>query len=114
MSADEPFSTNDHPMDAQVVVVHVRVEGRVQGVGFRYYVLEKAQALGVRGWVRNRWDESVEILAQGERNVLERFIALVQRGPRSAFVSRMEADWQPPASLLDSKQLFDFHIRPTE
>jgi acylphosphatase len=40
--------------------LHARVEGRVQGVGFRYFVLETAQELGLSGWVRNRWDESVE------------------------------------------------------
>lgn len=108
MDAEEPSSVE------QAELVHVRVEGRVQGVGFRYYVLERAQVFGVRGWVRNRWDESVEILALGQREVLDRFLILVERGPRSSYVSRMTADWQPAKNLVDEGPFLDFHIRPTE
>jgi acylphosphatase len=108
MLADQPLPPAQNP--SSPATVHVRVEGRVQGVGFRYYVLERAQVLGVRGWVRNRWDESVELVAQAPREVLERFLGLVQRGSRSAYVSRMETEWLP-----DPGQSFvDFHIRPTE
>jgi acylphosphatase len=45
--------------------LHAIVEGRVQGVGFRYFVLEVAELLGIYGWVRNRWDDTVEVLAEG-------------------------------------------------
>jgi acylphosphatase len=73
--------------------LHARVEGRVQGVGFRYFVLETAQALGVNGWVRNRWDESVEVMAEGEREVLERLMTALRRGPRVSFVSNVQVEW---------------------
>lgn len=74
--------------------LHARIEGRVQGVGFRYFVLDTAQALGVSGWVRNRWDQSVEVVAEGEREALERLLEALRRGPRAAFVSDVQVDWE--------------------
>jgi acylphosphatase len=74
--------------------LHAVVEGRVQGVGFRYFVVEKAQALGLTGWVRNRLDDTVEVTAEGERPALDQFLALLHRGPRAALVTRVKADWQ--------------------
>ena len=73
--------------------LHARVEGRVQGVGFRYFVQESATVLGVSGWVRNRWDESVEVMAEGERAVLERLLDALRRGPRMSFVSNVQVEW---------------------
>lgn len=73
--------------------LHVRVEGRVQGVGFRYFVQESATYLGVSGWVRNRWDESVEVMAEGERAALERLLDALRRGPRMSFVSNVQVEW---------------------
>lgn len=75
---------------------HAIVEGRVQGVGFRFFVKEEADALGVTGWVRNRWDDTVEITAEGDRSSLEKLIAAVRRGPRSSFVSQVNVDWEQP------------------
>ncbi len=82
-------------MDQKKVRLHATVEGRVQGVGFRYFVLDTAQALGVTGWVRNRWDDTVEVMAEGERPVLEKLLAALQRGPRAAFVSKVDVEWAP-------------------
>ena len=73
--------------------LHARVEGRVQGVGFRYFVQETAMSLGVSGWVRNRWDGSVEVLAEGERATLEQLLTALQRGPRMSFVSNVQVAW---------------------
>ncbi len=73
--------------------LHARVEGRVQGVGFRYFVQESATYLGVSGWVRNRWDESVEVVAEGERAALERLLDALRRGPRMSFVSNVQVEW---------------------
>ncbi len=56
--------------------------GRVQGVGFRYFVWREAEALGVHGWVRNRADGTVEALAQGTNEELDRFLDRLQEGPR--------------------------------
>ncbi len=89
--------------------LHATVEGRVQGVGFRAFVIEKAELLGLTGWVRNRWDESVEVMAEGNRQDLEKLLTSLRRGPRSAFVSNVETQWLPAAGEFSS-----FRARPTE
>jgi acylphosphatase len=66
--------------------IHLEVEGRVQGVGFRWFVVEKAEELGVGGWVRNRPDGRVEIAAAGPREALEKLEMAVRAGPRGARV----------------------------
>jgi acylphosphatase len=75
--------------------LHVTVEGRVQGVGYRAFVEQNAFPLGLTGWVRNRWDGSVEVLAEGERQNLEKLLAALYRGPHAANVSNIQIDWQP-------------------
>ena len=69
------------------------IKGRVQGVGFRYFVLEKAQLLELSGWVRNRYDDSVEFLAEGEQKEIELFLAYLKKGPPMAFVTNVEITW---------------------
>jgi len=66
------------------------VRGRVQGVGFRAWAVRTARALSLHGWVRNRRDGSVEILAAGEPDALERLVASCRRGPPGAWVSELE------------------------
>lgn len=90
-------------MDEQSDIVRMQavVEGRVQGVGFRYFVEETALALNIKGWVRNRWNGSVETVAEGDRAVLEKFLLALQRGPRSAHVSEVSAQWQPATGEFD-------------
>lgn len=73
--------------------LHARIEGRVQGVGFRFFVLKAAEALGVTGWVRNRWDETVEVMAEGERSQLDRLLEALRRGPRMSYVSNVQVEW---------------------
>jgi len=75
--------------------LHAIVEGRVQGVGFRYFVEENAYQLNLTGWVRNRWDGTVEVLAEGDRQTLEKFLSFLHRGPRAAYVSTVEVVWLP-------------------
>ena len=72
------------------VLHHVRVTGRVQGVGFRWYVRERADALGLAGWVKNRSDGSVELLVSGDAAASEQFLAAVRRGPPHARVDAIE------------------------
>ena len=74
--------------------LHAIVEGTVQGVGFRYFVQDTANLLGLSGWVRNRWDGTVEVLAEGERSRLEQLLAALRRGPRSAQVMGVDFTWQ--------------------
>jgi acylphosphatase len=71
------------------------VEGRVQGVGFRYFVEERAISLGLTGWVRNRWDGGLEVLVEGDRCSLEQLLADLHRGPRSAHVTTVRTEWLP-------------------
>jgi len=73
-----------------VTRLHVLVRGRVQGVGFRWFVRERASALGVIGWVRNRPDGAVEIAAEGTPDAIDRLRRLVERGPDGAVVSAID------------------------
>ena len=73
---------------------HYLVDGRVQGVGFRFFIRAAAAREGLHGWVRNLPDGSVEIVAEGEAEALGRFEHQVRRGPRSSHVTRVEVtDW---------------------
>ncbi len=74
--------------------LHAIVHGRVQGVGFRYFVLEQAHALGVTGWVRNRREGTVEVVAEGPRPALDRLVAALHRGPSAAWVQQVDVEWQ--------------------
>jgi len=84
------------------IQLHALVEGRVQGVGFRYYVLQNAMQLGLTGWVRNTWDDKVEVCAQGSRPDLEKLAGLLRIGPRSAHVTNFKSDWQPASESYSS------------
>ncbi len=75
--------------------LHVIVEGIVQGVGFRWFVERRAQARSLRGYVRNRVDGSVEVEAEGEKEMLEEFLAELRMGPRSAQVTDTVVEWLP-------------------
>jgi len=69
--------------------IHLEVHGRVQGVGFRWFVVEKAQELNLAGWVRNKSDGKVEIAAAGQRSALASLEAAVKAGPRGARVEEV-------------------------
>ena len=69
------------------------VQGDVQGVGFRYFVQRRAEEMGLAGWVRNRPDGSVEVLAEGSRAALARLLEMLGRGPGAAAVDRVDAEW---------------------
>ncbi|MFN3389105.1 MAG: acylphosphatase [Allosphingosinicella sp.] len=70
----------------------LRIHGRVQGVFFRNWTVEQAEALGVRGWVRNRHDGSVEALLFGSAEAVEALIARCREGPPAARVDRVEVE----------------------
>ncbi|MDL1893071.1 acylphosphatase [Sphingobacteriales bacterium CHB3] len=76
------------------VRVHIVVEGLVQGVGFRWFVLRKAESLGINGWVRNLYNGNVEIEAEADRSLLEEFIKEIKVGPRSAHVTNVRIEWK--------------------
>jgi acylphosphatase len=74
--------------------LHIEVYGVVQGVFFRSSTEEKALGLGVYGWVKNRRDGSVEILAEGEKESLEALLSWCRKGPAGARVNRVEHSWE--------------------
>jgi len=76
------------------VRLHVIVNGIVQGVNFRYYTTRQAQSLGVTGWVANRWDGAVEVVAEGARASLQSLLDWLQHGPPSAAVTDVEEHWE--------------------
>jgi acylphosphatase len=89
------------------IVKNLRISGRVQGVGFRFYMERKARELNVSGWVRNRRDGSVEAVVQGAPEVVEAMIAWARRGPSSAVVSDVKI-------TEGSGEYVEFTTLPTE
>jgi acylphosphatase len=77
------------------------VRGVVQGVGYRYFVLQAARSLGVAGWVANRYDGSVEVLAEGPEDRLEVLLRRLRDGPRSAVVKGVDVEWCPATGEFD-------------
>ncbi len=81
-------------MNEETARLRAIVRGRVQGVGFRYFVERNARELGLTGWVRNLPDgSSVEVEAEGERAKLEELLARLHQGPRMAAVDKVESRW---------------------
>jgi acylphosphatase len=78
------------------------VYGRVQGVGFRWFVRDQARRLGVRGTVRNRDDGSVEVHASGAETTISKLRALLYDGPPGAAVERIEETVPPTVPLPES------------
>ena len=78
------------------------VRGRVQGVGFRWFVQREAQMLGLAGWVRNNFDGAVEVLAMGSEQQLKALGAKLNAGPRAARVDAVEESTAPAVEGLSS------------
>ncbi|MCJ7715599.1 MAG: acylphosphatase [Anaerolineales bacterium] len=81
-------------MSSQNQRLHALVIGRVQGVGFRYFVMGAAGDLAVTGWVRNRREGHVEVIAEGEKEKLDNLLLVLQRGSRSSLVKEVKENWQ--------------------
>jgi acylphosphatase len=88
--------------------VRLRVAGRVQGVGYRAWAARLASELGLRGWVRNRADGTVEVLATGPEEAVAAMIGAARRGPLAAQVTEVRV-----ADAVDDGS-FGFAARPTE
>jgi len=76
-----------------MVRLHIRVSGDVQGVFFRAGAQSEAKRLGLRGWVRNVNDSSVEALAEGAKSALDEFLQWCSKGPAGASVSEVKYEW---------------------
>jgi acylphosphatase len=73
------------------------VRGQVQGVGFRVFIRDRARQLALTGWVRNRADGSIEVVAEGEHKRLQQLVVLCNNGPPEAIVQDMTVEWQEPS-----------------
>lgn len=82
------------------------VRGRVQGVGYRFFVRQTAKDQGITGWVKNLPDRTVAVHAEGERAALEVFIDTLREGTSFARITDIDIDWLEP-----SGQFADFEIR---
>jgi acylphosphatase len=89
--------------------LHCFVSGRVQGVGFRYFVRGRANEIGLTGWVRNLYDGRVEVLAEGERATLQRLEAALRQGPPGSDVTNVDIEMGE-----GSGEFRDFAVRQTD
>jgi acylphosphatase len=94
--------------DGEFQRLHATIEGTVQGVGFRAFVIGQAQSLGLTGWVRNTYNDQVEVIAEGPRPALDKLMDKLRTGPRMAYVSDVQQEWQPATGEFRS-----FDIRRT-
>jgi acylphosphatase len=92
---------------SDTVTKRLVVRGRVQGVGFRYSMVQEARELGLRGWVRNRRDGTVEAVIHGARDVVQHLVEWAERGPDGAHVTGVEI------TDSDEQGLPVFETRPT-
>lgn len=95
-------------MDSEHKRIQATVHGLVQGVGFRYFVLDNAKRLNITGWTRNRFNRTVEVVAEGEVENLLQFLQVLGKGPRSSKVSNVDHEWQAATGEFDR-----FRIRMT-
>lgn len=71
---------------------HVRIHGKVQGVGYRFYATRVARRLGLKGWIQNNRDGSVEAMVEGEKQTIDEWIEELREGPRYAEVVKVEQE----------------------
>jgi acylphosphatase len=89
--------------------LHAFVQGIVQGVGFRFFVYQTGLNLQLYGWVRNRINGNVEILAEGSREKLDTLLKETRKGPRMAQIAKVDVEWQKsqndllPFTILQTK-----------
>jgi acylphosphatase len=79
-----------------ILIIH----GRVQGVGFRYFVKQKADALGITGFVKNQLGGAVYVEAEGEENQLQLFIYFCRQGPSYAWVEKVDIQYCPTQDFI--------------
>lgn len=85
--------------------IHLEIRGRVQGVGFRWFIVEKAEQLDLAGWVRNRSDGCVEIAATGSSDALKQLAGAAKTGPRGARVEEVRD--LPPVAAESLRRPFE-------
>ena len=93
--------------------VHVTIHGRVQGVGFRYFIEKNAIERALDGWVRNREDGSVEAVLAGAAGPVDEVLAACRQGPGGAAVERLDLREEEAAGLIPSSRPAGFFVMPT-
>ena len=90
----------------RIMRYHLIIKGRVQGVGYRMSAYDAANNLGITGWVRNRHDGSVEVVAESDKTTLEQLVLWAKRGPDYAEVSEVKTE-----ELTATGEFTKFNIR---
>lgn len=85
--------------------MHVTISGRVQGVGFRHFTATGAQRLGLTGWVRNRFNGTVETVAEGDPDALDAFLRHIRTGPGPSHVEDVQVKWLPATGEFNKFQV---------
>ena len=98
------------PTDAATSAAYVLVAGRVQGVGYRWFVRSHAESLGLTGWARNRREGTVELEVFGARSKIEQLTQRLREGPPASDVSEVTVHWMPSN---EGQAPTRFEIRPT-
>ena len=94
--------TQEPTSNDNVVRAHIWVKGRVQGVGFRAHVEYVARRIGgLTGWVRNVGYDTVEAIAEGKRERVDRLIEAMKQGPRASRVDETRVEWEEPTGQFD-------------
>jgi acylphosphatase len=84
-----------------MVSAAIKVTGMVQGVGFRYFAMRQANTLGLTGYVKNMPDGSVELEVEGERNSVENFKSVLERGPGYSLVEKVDINYGEYSAKYD-------------
>jgi acylphosphatase len=85
---------------------HIRIHGKVQGVGYRFFATRVARRLGLKGWIQNMRDSSVEAVIEGEAAAIDEWIEEIREGPRYAEVTKIDQE-----SKEFSGRLADFDVK---
>lgn len=85
--------------------VILTIHGRVQDVGFRYFVMQKAELFGISGWVKNQPDGNVYVEAEGETDQLELFITYCKQGPSHAWVENVDVQYCPVQDFVGFQKI---------
>ncbi len=83
------------------MAIKANIYGRVQGVGFRYFAAHEAKLLGITGYVRNLMDGSVEVFAEGEESIINRYMIILKDGPRFGRVQDIQVENHPSQELYN-------------
>jgi len=84
---------------------HIRYSGYVQGVGFRFTAANAARSLALAGWVKNLPKGEVEVVCEGEKNVIKKFILKIASGPLGGYVQDSTVEWEEPTGEFSSFEI---------